>query len=161
MEFRVLHCGCFNLAVEFAGSEGEKAIAADSFSSGPCHLEQLDGLGLGPMENKYLAILKDGPTRLNVIASFLGLPTRTVSNRDRAIPDSCGPHRQEQGRPAGTHRPWPRTRFEEMKMEEIESSDQHCRHGPDGRAVQGQILSTHGDDLPLACLLVVKSASIL
>jgi len=36
-------------------------------------------LGLGPLERKYLAILKDGPSRLNVISSVLGLPTRTVS----------------------------------------------------------------------------------
>ena len=42
-------------------------------------LEQMDGLGLGPLERKYLAILKDGPSRLNVISSILGLPTRTVS----------------------------------------------------------------------------------
>jgi len=59
-------------------SEGEHAIAAIHFERA-CHLEQLDGQGLGPMENKYLAILKDGPSRLNVIASVLGLPTRTVS----------------------------------------------------------------------------------
>ena len=44
-----------------------------------CHLEQIDNIGLGPLEKKYLAILKDGPSRLNVIASLLGLPTRTVS----------------------------------------------------------------------------------
>jgi Holliday junction resolvasome RuvABC ATP-dependent DNA helicase subunit len=30
-------------------------------------------------EQKYIAILKDGPQRLNVIASLIGLPSRTVS----------------------------------------------------------------------------------
>ena len=44
-----------------------------------CDLEGIDGLGLGPTERKYLAILAQGPVRLNVIASLLGLPPRTVS----------------------------------------------------------------------------------
>jgi len=59
-------------------SEGEKAIFPVHFERA-VQLEQLDGLGLGPLERKYLAILRDGPSRLNVIASVLGLPTRTVS----------------------------------------------------------------------------------
>lgn len=42
-------------------------------------LEQLDSLGLGPVEQKYLSLLVDGPGRLNVLSSVLGLPTRTVS----------------------------------------------------------------------------------
>ena len=44
-----------------------------------CDLEQIDSLGLGPMEQKYLQIVADGNSRLNVIASLLGLPARTVS----------------------------------------------------------------------------------
>jgi len=44
-----------------------------------CGLEQIDSRGLGPTEQKYLAIIADSPTRLNVIASMMGLPTRTVS----------------------------------------------------------------------------------
>ena len=59
-------------------SEGEKAIVPVHFERA-VQLEQLDTLGLGPLERKYLAVLKDGPSRLNVIASVLGLPTRTVS----------------------------------------------------------------------------------
>ncbi len=59
-------------------SEGETAILSVHFERA-CHLEQIDHLGLGPLERKYLAILADGPTRLNIIASILGLPTRTVS----------------------------------------------------------------------------------
>lgn len=50
-----------------------------------CELEQIDGVGLGPTEQKYLAILAAGPTRLNVIASTLGLPTRTVSQVTEAF----------------------------------------------------------------------------
>jgi Holliday junction DNA helicase RuvB len=42
-----------------------------------CSLEQVDGLGLGPIEQRYVSILVDGPKRL--IASMIGLPSRTVS----------------------------------------------------------------------------------
>jgi Holliday junction DNA helicase RuvB len=45
-----------------------------------CVLEQIDDLGLGPSERKYLAVLAAGPGRLNVVASILGLPVRTVSH---------------------------------------------------------------------------------
>lgn len=44
-----------------------------------CLLEGIDELGLGPTEQKYLKIIAEGATRLNVISSRLGLPTRTVS----------------------------------------------------------------------------------
>ena len=44
-----------------------------------CALEHLDDLGLGPLEQKYLAVLAEGASRLNVLASMLGLPTRTLA----------------------------------------------------------------------------------
>src|SRR5438445_12933367 len=44
-----------------------------------CRLEGIDALGLGPTDQQYLALLADGASRLNVIASRLGLPTRTVA----------------------------------------------------------------------------------
>ena len=44
-----------------------------------CQLEQIDSLGLGPVEQQYISILHEGSSRLNVIASMLGLPTRTIS----------------------------------------------------------------------------------
>jgi Holliday junction DNA helicase RuvB len=44
-----------------------------------CALEQIDSLGLGPVEQKYVRLLAECPTRLNVLASILGLPTRTIS----------------------------------------------------------------------------------
>lgn len=43
-----------------------------------CELEQLDEIGLGPTDQQYLHLLADGESRLNVLASRLGLPTRTV-----------------------------------------------------------------------------------
>jgi Holliday junction DNA helicase RuvB len=45
-----------------------------------CLLEGIDALGLGPVERQYLRILAEGDSRLNVVASRLGLPARTVSH---------------------------------------------------------------------------------
>jgi Holliday junction DNA helicase RuvB len=59
-------------------SEGEKAITLAHLDRA-CKLEGIDSLGLGPTEQDYLRILAEGDTRLNVIASRLGLPARTVS----------------------------------------------------------------------------------
>jgi Holliday junction DNA helicase RuvB len=59
-------------------AEGERAILPSHFERA-CQLEQIDCLGLGSTERKYLAILAEGPSRLNVISTILGLPTRTVA----------------------------------------------------------------------------------
>ena len=59
-------------------SLGEQDITQDHLQHA-CDLEQIDELGLGPTEQKYLQIISSGPTRLNVISSTLGLPSRTVS----------------------------------------------------------------------------------
>ncbi len=59
-------------------ASGAKTITQDHLEKA-CLLEQIDALGLGPTEQQYLRILGEGPTRLNVIASMMGLPARTVS----------------------------------------------------------------------------------
>lgn len=59
-------------------AEGSKTITEDHLERA-CELEQMDHLGLGVTDQQYLEILADGPCRLNVIASLLGLPARTVS----------------------------------------------------------------------------------
>ena len=59
-------------------AEGDTTITLDHLHRA-CRLEQIDNLGLGPTETKYLEILTNGATRLNVLASMLGLPSRTVS----------------------------------------------------------------------------------
>lgn len=60
-------------------AEGETTITLDHLKRA-CALEQMQGdLGLGPTEQSYLSILAEGNSRLNVIASMLGLPSRTVS----------------------------------------------------------------------------------
>lgn len=59
-------------------SEGRSTVILADLERA-CSLERIDALGLGPVEQQYLAILAEGSTRLNVIASRLGLPARTVS----------------------------------------------------------------------------------
>lgn len=44
-----------------------------------CVLDQIDALGLDSTEQQYLSCLADGPLRLNMLASMLGLPSRTIS----------------------------------------------------------------------------------
>jgi Holliday junction DNA helicase RuvB len=59
-------------------SEGETTVTREHLNRA-CQLEQIDSLGLGPTERQYLAIVSEGPTRLNVIASRIGLPARTIA----------------------------------------------------------------------------------
>jgi Holliday junction DNA helicase RuvB len=59
-------------------AEGQETITPEHLQRA-CGLEGLDNLGLGPTEQKFLSLLVDGPLRLNVLASAIGLPTRTVS----------------------------------------------------------------------------------
>jgi Holliday junction DNA helicase RuvB len=57
---------------------GETTITAEHLEKACC-LEGIDSRGLGPVEQKYLRIVAGGPTRLNVLASSLGLPGRTLA----------------------------------------------------------------------------------
>ncbi len=59
-------------------AEGERTITAEHLRRA-CGLEQIDDIGLGPTEQRYLSVLAEGASRLNVVASMLGLPARTVS----------------------------------------------------------------------------------
>lgn len=59
-------------------AEGEQVITGTHLKRA-CLLEQTDELGLGPIEQRYLRVLADGVSRLNVVASTLGLPSRTVA----------------------------------------------------------------------------------
>ena len=45
-----------------------------------CDLEQLDSLGLGPLEQRYLRLLIEGPKRVNVLASVLGVPAKQLAS---------------------------------------------------------------------------------
>jgi Holliday junction DNA helicase RuvB len=67
-----------------ARSVGESTITMEHLERA-CGMEQIDALGLGPSEQSYLRILTNGPTRLNVISTMLGLPTRTVSQVVEAL----------------------------------------------------------------------------
>jgi len=61
-----------------ARSEGEFTITLEHLARA-CTLDQLDELGLGATERQFLKALAEGNSRLNVLASILGLPSRTVS----------------------------------------------------------------------------------
>lgn len=60
-------------------AEGQEMLRQQHHLRKACALERLDDLGLGPMEQRYLTALSEGVSRLNVVASMMGLPTRTVS----------------------------------------------------------------------------------
>lgn len=59
-------------------AEGDETIRQKHLKRA-CDLEQLDELGLGPTEQQYIRLLAVSDSRLNVLASALGLPSRTVS----------------------------------------------------------------------------------
>ena len=79
-----------------ARSEGESTITLAHLERA-CVLEQLDDLGLGPTEQKYLRLLADGATRLNVVASVLGTAGTNREPRHGAVFDSSRVGRE--GRP--------------------------------------------------------------
>ena len=58
---------------------GESLITAAHLRQA-CELEGIDSLGLGFLEQKYLNLLVDGPRRVNVIASSLGVPAKTLTS---------------------------------------------------------------------------------
>jgi Holliday junction DNA helicase RuvB len=67
-----------------ARSEGEETIIHDHLLRA-CALEQIDDVGLGPTEQAYLRLLANGPLRLNVIATTMNLPARTISQVTEAF----------------------------------------------------------------------------
>ena len=58
-------------------AEGDSTITVEHLRRA-CELEQLDELGLGSNERRYLNILVEGSTRLNVISSVIGLAPATI-----------------------------------------------------------------------------------
>jgi Holliday junction DNA helicase RuvB len=59
-------------------SQGDQVITSEHLRTA-CDLEQIDSLGLGPVEQAYLAALAVGNSRLNVLATLVGLPGQTVT----------------------------------------------------------------------------------
>lgn len=60
-------------------SEGNDTITMEHFRK-TCLLEAIDCKGLDVNEQRYLQILLDGPQRVNVIASKMGLPRKTLQD---------------------------------------------------------------------------------
>ena len=87
-------------------AEGETHITRENLERA-CLLESIDGLGLGVTEQQYLAVLTEGATRLNVVASRLGLPSRTVSQVTEPILIRLGLiDKDDQGRRVLTRKGW-------------------------------------------------------
>jgi Holliday junction DNA helicase RuvB len=66
-----------NASQRTARADGSSAITIDHFRK-TCLLECVDSRGLDSTEQRYLQILLDRPHRLNMLASKLALPARTV-----------------------------------------------------------------------------------
>jgi len=68
-------------ARRLARSQNDSTITADHLQRS-CDVEGIDRIGLDPTERRYLEMLRtaQGPLRLNVIATQLGLPRRTVES---------------------------------------------------------------------------------
>lgn len=60
-------------------ADGESAISIEHLNKA-CRLEDCDSLGLGFLEQRYLRLLLDGPRRVNLLASSLGVPTKTLTS---------------------------------------------------------------------------------
>jgi len=62
-----------------ASAEGTDTVTAIHVQK-MCESEQIDSLGLDAVEQKYLSILREGegPVRLNVIATQMGLPRQSI-----------------------------------------------------------------------------------
>ena len=68
---------------------GETAVTVDHLLDA-CRLEGCDSLGLGFLEQRYLRLLIDSPRRVNVLASALGVPTKTLSTVTELFLIRCG-----------------------------------------------------------------------
>lgn len=80
--------GTPRLAVRFLESSRRMASASAEEWITPehvelmCEIEEIDALGLDAVEQRYLRLLREseGPVRLNVLATHLGLPRRTIEH---------------------------------------------------------------------------------
>lgn len=68
-----------NASQRTARSQGSNIVTMDHFRK-TCILEAVDNKGLDVNEQRYLQILLEGPQRVNVIASKMGLPRKTVQD---------------------------------------------------------------------------------
>lgn len=71
---------CFRVAV----ARGHETITKDHLVE-TCRIQQLCPLGLNRAEQDYLVVLLEGPARLNVLASRLGVQARTVQDMETVL----------------------------------------------------------------------------
>ena len=74
-----LVCDFSLLAEEFAVHLAKKRITIHHLNKA-CELEKLDSLGLDINQQHYLQVLLEGDSKLNVISSRIGLPSKTISD---------------------------------------------------------------------------------
>lgn len=67
-------------AAKRQASAAETDLITASHVEAMCRIEQIDGLGLDAVEQRYLTILRgsEGPVRLNLIATQMGLPRQSI-----------------------------------------------------------------------------------
>lgn len=58
-------------------AEGSSSLEVRHLSRA-CEIERVSSLGLDNLQQKYMALLKDGPLRLNVLASALGVSSKVL-----------------------------------------------------------------------------------
>ena len=58
-------------------AEGSSSIEVRHLTKA-CEIERVSSLGLDNLQQKYIALLKDGPLRLNVLSSALGMSTKVL-----------------------------------------------------------------------------------
>ena len=66
-------------AHRYCRSKAEDVITREHLEQA-CRMENITSLGLGSTDQAYLRLLADGPKRLNVLASLIGVPSRTLSS---------------------------------------------------------------------------------
>lgn len=59
-------------------AEGAKGVTVDHLRRA-CEIERISDLGLDHTQQKYLHLLRNGPVRLNVLASMLGVSTKVLT----------------------------------------------------------------------------------
>ena len=65
-------------------SEGNEVLKVEHLRIG-CDVEGISELGLDNIQQKYLHLLGDGPVRLNVLASMLGVSTKVITKTVEAF----------------------------------------------------------------------------
>jgi Holliday junction DNA helicase RuvB len=70
-------------------AEGGNVLSVDTLLRA-CEIERISDCGLDNVQQKYLALLADGPQRLNVLASMLGVSAKVLTKTVESYLLRCG-----------------------------------------------------------------------